>query len=615
VIPGVLNPSQTEIRPEAHGFRALLVWMFLVWHALLSGCAPGPPELELPEPAGPPVPSIVPGELSREGRREARRLLLAAQDSLQSGGYSGALAAADSVISGFPELPGSARALWIKAQAHEALGNPVAAAEAGASFAALLDPEHPLLPPAVLLQARALQETASAEVALEALLSMPPGTPDSILGPGRELMRTLAPVIPIRDLEQEMEALSPAYPLRGVIATELAMALYLQGEEDEAVRLAESVLQGALESREEALARAVVQGRLEEALGIPMNVGLVIPRTEVSPNLAQYGEWFQEGVQVALEAFREELPRPVRLEVLDDGGTPLGARTAIRTLEEMEAMAALGFMGQGVLEEAAQAREGGMPLIPPFSFLPQEEAPNVYSLSGPDLGEALRLARIARDLELNTVAIVRPETMEARLNAQAFSEEFQALGGTVPREIVFDSGGTFFQPQFQQVEEILPDGMFLPLRPRDIQLLAPQVTFYGLDTLGVQMLGTSGWTDPAVVQGVDSRHTDGVVAATARLSQDETEAFRRFREAYEAQFQKSLRNDVPAFGYDAAAVLLEALKAGPRNREELVAALEEIRDLPGATGVLNVQSGRITREPLLVRIQDHELIYITRRDP
>jgi ABC-type branched-subunit amino acid transport system substrate-binding protein len=195
----------------------------------------------------------------------------------------------------------------------------------------------------------------------------------------------------------------------------------------------------------------------------------------------------------------------------------------------------------------------------------------------------------------------------------AFQEEFEALGGIVPRDIVYDSGGTFFQPQFAEVEALLPDGLFLPLTPQDIQLLAPQVTFYGLDTLGIQLLGTSGWTEETVVRDVDSRHTDGVVAVTTRLTQDETEAFQHFRDAYEAVFQKTLRSQVPAYGYDAASLLLTALSSGPRNSEELVLAIEEIRDLPGATGNLSVDRGWVTREALLVRIQDHELIYITRR--
>ena len=223
------------------------------------------------------------------------------------------------------------------------------------------------------------------------------------------------------------------------------------------------------------------------------------------------------------------------------------------------------------------------------------------------------MARAARELGLETVAIVRPATEEARVDAQAFLEEFQALGGIVPRDIVFDSGGTFFHPQFQEVEALLPDGLFLPLAPQDIRLLAPQVTFYGVDTLGAQLLGTSGWTEDAVVMDVDSRHTDGVIAATTRLTQDDSESFRNFQEAYEAFFHKTLRSQVPAFGYDAAALIFKALEAGPRDPLELLAAMEEIQDFPGATGVLSIEGGRISREPLLVRIQDHELIYIIRR--
>jgi len=285
----------------------------------------------------------------------------------------------------------------------------------------------------------------------------------------------------------------------------------------------------------------------------------------------------------------------------------------MRSLEDFGAFGALGPLTQELLEEVAAARRDTLAILSPFAYMTPEEAPAVYSLSGPDPGGARLVARMAAELGLTTVAVVRPETQEARVNAQAFREEYEALGGLVPREIVFDSGGTFFQPQFAEVEALLPDGLFLPLTPGDIQLLAPQVTFYGLDTLGIQLLGTSGWTEESVVQGVDSRHTDGVVAATVRLTQDETEAFRRFRDAYERHFQRTLRSQVPAFGFDAAALLMKALEAGPRTPGELISALEQIKDFPGATGNLSVDRGWVTREPLLVRIQDHELIYITRR--
>ncbi|MCJ7626906.1 MAG: hypothetical protein MUO50_00835, partial [Longimicrobiales bacterium] len=65
--------------------------------------------------------------------------------------------------------------------------------------------------------------------------------------------------------------------------------------------------------------------------------------------------------------------------------------------------------------------------------------------------------------------------------------------------------------------------------------------------------------------------------------------------------------------YDAAALLLEALRSNPRDSRELLQAMESIQDFPGATGVFSVVDGRIIRQPGLVRIQNHELIFISPR--
>jgi ABC-type branched-subunit amino acid transport system substrate-binding protein len=493
------------------------------------------------------------------------------------------------------------------------LDRPQEAADAALLLVNLLPANHPSLPPMCLLAARGYSEAGQAERAVDALRNLPTDLPDSVLVPARDLLRAVIPQLEGPALEAAAGGFPAANPLRGILATEWASILYQRGEVAEATRWARMALSGSLEGREREMAQGILDGRLEEVLGIPIVLGAILPLSDASPGLLQYGEWIREGIEVALEEFSGRLPRPVELEVVDDQGSPLGGDRAVQSLEDAGAMGALGPLTQEVLQETAAARREPLPMVSPFSYLPPDEAPGVFSLSGPDPGGARLVARMARELGLATVAVVRPETEEARVEAQEFREEYELLGGIVPREIVFDSGGTFFQPQFQVVETILPDGLFLPLTPEDIQLLAPQVTFYGLDTLGIQLLGTSGWTEESVVQGVDSRHTDGVVASTVRLTQDETEAFQRFRDAYEALFQKSLRSQVPAFGYDGAALFLTALETGPRNSMELLAALEDVKNLEGATGNLSVDRGWVTREPLLVRIQDHELIYIGRR--
>ena len=64
--------------------------------------------------------------------------------------------------------------------------------------------------------------------------------------------------------------------------------------------------------------------------------------------------------------------------------------------------------------------------------------------------------------------------------------------------------------------------------------------------------------------------------------------------------RRSLTNPVPALGYDAAVLALQALTSGNST----------VRDFRGATGVLSLQSGTVTRRPFLVRIDGGRLIPI-----
>jgi hypothetical protein len=535
---------------------------------------------------------------------EARRLL--AESSFEE-----AREAALGVVQHYPGAEGSGEALLIHARAALGLGESGEAVDVAAQYLGLFEPLHPGFPDAVLLISQALALDGDPGRSLDNLLLIPADAPSETLESGTELLREVLASLGIGELRGRAETLGADHHFRGILATELAVALFLRGETSEARGWAETALATGLETRERELSRGVLDGDLEEVLGQPVVLGAILPRTGVSPGLLEYGEWVLEGIQVAVEEFQGELRRPIQLEVLDHEGSPVGSREAVTSLEQMGAVGAIGPLSQEFLTESANARTTLLPLISPFAPLPLEDAPGVLSLSGPDPGGAEVVAQYAWNLGLERVVILRPRTEEARIDADAFQGVFQELGGVVPREVAYDSGATFFQAEFDEVGSVLPDGLFLPLAPRDIQLLAPQFTYYGLDTLGIQLLGTSGWTEDEVVLEVDSRHTDGVVASTNRLSQDETEAFRLFRLRYEALFQKSLRSQVPAYGYDAATLLLEGLRENPRNISELLQAMRGLRDFPGATGHLTVDGDQIRRVPQLVRIQNRELIYIT----
>ncbi len=615
MIQRIHGPPRTESRPGALGVRAVLFSLALGVGA--TGCTPVATTRGEPIPAPPSTPSIERGSLPPALEEEAGAALANARLLLARSSFQEAREAALDVILYYPSAPGSGEALAIQARAALGIGDTGEAVEAATRYLSLFDPLHPGFPDAVLLQAGTLARDGDPGASLSSLLLFPASAERGEAVDGAvALLREVVGAAGVDELRQIIQNLPTGHPFAGVLTTELAVSLFLRGEVEEARVLAESATEMELGERELGLCRGVLEGNLDEVMGEimgePVLLGAILPRSGVSPGMMEFAESVLEGIQVAVEEFQAELRRPVRLEVVDDEGSQDGSREAVLTLEGQDVIGIVGPLDQETFQESARARRTDLPLISPFAPLPVEDTRGALSLSGPDPGGAEALARYAWDLGLERVAILRPGTEVARIDAEAFLRTFEEVGGVVPREVVYDSGATFFREQFDQVGSVFPDGLFLPLPPRDIQLLAPQFTYYGLDTLGIQLLGTDGWTQEEIVQNVDSRHTDGVIASTTRVSQDETEAFRRFRLRYEALFQKSLRSHIPAYGYDAARLLLEGLRRSPGDTpRDVLRGMEQIRDFPGATGHLTIDGDRIRRVPQLVRIQNHEMIYIS----
>ena len=609
MIHRISRPSRPEFRPDTLGVRAVLFTLVLGFMGV--GCTPVAVDTAEPVPAVSTVPAIEPGTMPAEASEEARRALALARRHREDGAWELAREVARDVVARYPTAAGSGEALSILAEAEMRLGDPQAAREASERYLALFTADHPSFPGAILLRSRTLSEGGDPEGAFATLLRMPLEAPEDVRREADPILRELIRQVSTEAAARMVEEGKPRSAFRGIAATELALTLFLEGEQDEGRSWARRALLEPISAEDEALARGILSGNLESVLGEAIVLGAVLPGTGVSPGLQEYGTLVLEGIQVAVDEYQAALRRPIRLEVVDHQGEVDRVTSEVRALESMGAIGAVGPLTADFLQAAASGRTSAMPLVSPFSSLPFLGAEGVYSLSGPDPGGSEEVARYAWELGLERVAILRPGTGGAEVDAEAFRSVFEANGGTVSREVVFNPGATFFQAEFEEIGSLLPDGLFLPLSPRDVQLVAPQFTYFGLDTLGIQVLGTSGWTDEEVLADVDPRHTDGVIASTTRMSQDETDDYRRIRLRYEEQFQKTLRTNIPAFGYDAASLILQGLLDAPTAEGGLLGAIENTRDFPGATGHFSVSGGLVVRIPQLVRIQDRELIYIS----
>lgn len=580
---------------------------------LLASCGSGGPRPGADAVAAPvaTLPPISTGGASPGASAEAARLLAEARRVLEADSLGRARELARRVVEEHPGAPGASEGLWIVARAALAQGDADAAVRASDRLAEILPEEHPLTPSLRLVRGDALAETEAWEEAATAYLGISARAPDSIRQRALDGVRTVALQASFSSLERLVTRPDRVgwERLLAPVVAEYALALHVREQIEEAEVQAAWALELGAEGEAARLARSVLAGEVRVDRRRAAVLGAILPRTG-SPGEQQYAELIEEGIRVRLESADRLRRLPVSLEVQDDSGAVDGLPGLVSTLGARDVVGIVGPLGEQTLAAAAGARSVPIPLISPTARVDPDGLEAVYSLGAPDPGAAEALARFATSRELGTAMVLHEASEEFTFEAEAFVRAYESRGGRVLRRIDYRPGSTFFEAALRTVREQLPDVLVLPVPAGDIELLAPQITYFGLDTLGVRILGTEGWGDPGVIQRVEPRHTDGVVLATPRLPGREAPGWERFVRDYEDALQRTLRSRIPALGYDAAGLLLEALESGARDPEEVARALERIRDFPGATGSLSIRDGRIVRSYHLARLRDREMIPI-----
>jgi ABC-type branched-subunit amino acid transport system substrate-binding protein len=598
---------------------------------LVVGCQVSPGAGEgTPEPPSFPDPVLSEGPTDPSGEERAVVLFAQAREALEWGRLAEARDFATQIVERYPSAPVSGRALFLLAQAALGSDDLEVAAEAAARFAQLVEPGDPRGGEARLLESEALEGLGDPSGQLSSLLAIGPGATTNALIRGAEDARRAASQLTRGQIEAILAQTAGDGPLLPVALARYAGLVHLDGDEEEARQQAQAAIDAGARGADSVMAADILSGRGPgfQIARSTVRIATVLPEGG-SPAFRRFSRLIAEGVDVAAATYLGEATR-VEVVSMDDGGDPATAATLVRELESGEALGAVGFLEDGALDAAAQGRLRMLPLVSPTSRTANGEG--VYTLSGADPQAAASIARYVAREQYERVAVVHSQAPESVEEADAFQAVLQNLGVPVVGRFSYPMGATFFREQVREAEASLrraeiralrlgPNdtlradmlekvALFLPLPPEDVELLAPQVTFYGLDTLAVDIVGTSGWTDPQTLETVDVRHTTGVVATASEAGGSESPGYRRFQEAYESHYQRTLVSSVPALGYDAALLLLEAAREGARTPTQLRFELERIRDLEGATGTFSILGRRLVRSTRLVRIEHGALIPI-----
>ncbi len=546
-------------------------------------------------------PPLETGSIDSRDQAEANRLLVAAQAALDAGDHARAAELSLQISTSYATARGSSASLWIRARALEAGGQTEDALSSARRFRTYLAADDPRRTSVAVLEGDALEAQGRTTEALAAWLAAPSVGDDDLIR--RRITERME-----ESSEQELAILAQSGgPHVSPVLAELALKRYAAGSAAEAQTAARQALEAGATGRSRRIAEGVISGDMGEFLTAPV-LGAILP-TSGSPRLREFAELIQEGIRIALEQFgqAEGNRLAVELVIQDNSGVVGNAPRLLAGLDSATALGVIGPLQDGALAETARQRQGPLALISPTAPIVPEGTQGVYSLAGNDPGASLALARYAMDSDLQTAVVMYPESRDATFEARSFVEAFEALGGSVLREFAYPAGATFFGEQLQEVDSLGPAALVLPLPSRDVELMAPQVTFYGLDSLEIRVLGTAGWTDEEMLARVATRHTNGVVAASPQPPDGESAGYRRFVDAYEAYHQRTLPSAVPALGYDAAALLLEGIRMGANTPAQLLDNLENVSGLAGATGVFSIQDGRVVREHFVICLQDRRV--------
>ena len=344
-------------------------------------------------------------------------------------------------------------------------------------------------------------------------------------------------------------------------------------------------------------------------------IGAVLPLSG-PPALSSFADLIRQGVELAV-AVRNDRGADIELLIRDYRAEPLTASIHTRELELQGADGMVGY-----LEEAALRAAAGygvrVPLVSPTARNADAAGRWAYSLEGPDPISARKMARFAREEGYDRVAVLHEGAPASYAEARAFVDEADRIGLPVMTVVSQESGAPHFADQLSTLvtalrsEEIMALGLeeddtldvslldpvaaYITVPAETLELLAPQFTHFGLDTLGIDILGNAAWTHPATLSLVDDRHTTGVFAPTGSLEDGANEE--AFRRLYESHFERTLLSSVPALGFDAVLVLLGAIESSGRSSVEI----------PGATGLFTFEEGRVLRRTRIVEIREGALI-------
>lgn len=337
---------------------------------------------------------------------------------------------------------------------------------------------------------------------------------------------------------------------------------------------------------------------------------------QLTGSQSELGVQQRNGVQLAVEEINDSggiAGRKISLIVEDDFGIPEGAEFGDSQLIKKGAIAIIGHTttaqtleGLKVTNPANVIMIGANITTPELSNLDD----NFFRVSTSFKSSSQNFAKhIYEDKKIKSIAIIydRNNMAYSNLYATIFANEFQALGGKITDKVNFSSSDdSDFSPLLCNLDKYKPEGLFIVASDIDAALIAQKTR---LKNKEISMFAT-GWAQTEALISNGGKAVEGMEIEQGYDLNNQSSVFIDFKSRYKARFGNEASFGA-AYGYEAALVLVEALKKTHGNKNGLKEALLETTNFNGITDTLSFDKfGDVERSWYISTIHNGKFIMI-----
>ncbi|MEX0448733.1 ABC transporter substrate-binding protein [Spiribacter sp. 221] len=317
-----------------------------------------------------------------------------------------------------------------------------------------------------------------------------------------------------------------------------------------------------------------------------LRIGALLPLTG---DLQAYGESSRNGIELAASEINAEggvMGQEVVIEIADTQTEPqAGVDAAQRLVSVQDVSAIVGALSSGVTIPVASSVTSveGVPQISGASTSPVmttlEDNDFLFRTTPSDAFQGTALASVAADEGIESVAILYINNDYGEGLADAFTEAFEATGGSVVGRTGYEPGMASYRGELSQVS----DGespLLLIGYPENGQTILRQALEGGYFS---QFMFTDGMKSPQIVENLGAEFLNGSFG-TVPEARDDTNAAQHFRSAYEAAYGELPPVPYIDTAYDAVyTIALAALLADSTDPVAIRDHLRAVNDPEGMT--------------------------------